>query len=70
MENNKKSFLAMDVGNTLDKNGNVVPYAFFVEGIVTSVGTFREAADNKPAVQNLSFPINAQGFRPTRMDRF
>lgn len=57
MENNKKSFLAMDVGNTLDKNGNVVPYAFFVEGIVTSVGTFREAADNKPAVQNLSILV-------------
>ena len=33
MENNKKSFLAMDVGNTLDKNGNVVPYAFFVETV-------------------------------------
>ena len=51
MENNKKSFLAMDVGNTLDKNGNVVPYAFFVEGIVTSVGTFREAAEDRKSTR-------------------
>lgn len=56
-ENTRKSYLAMDVGATLDKNGNVIPYAFFVEGIVTSVGTFREASDGKPAVQNMSILV-------------
>ena len=56
-ENTRKSYLAMDVGTTLDKNGNVIPYAFFVEGIVTSVGTFREASDGKPAVQNMSILV-------------
>lgn len=51
---NKKSFLAMNTGTTVDKNGNAVPYAFMVEGIVTNVGSFREASDGKPAVLNLS----------------
>jgi len=52
--NNTKSFLAMNAGTYLDKNGKAAPYAFLVEGIVIGVGTFREASEGKPAILNLS----------------
>lgn len=51
---NKKSFLAMNAGTTVDKGGNPGPYAFMVEGIVTNVGAYREASEGKPAILNLS----------------
>ena len=51
---NRKSYLAMNAGISMDKNGNEIPHAFLVEGIVTNVGSYREAEEGKPAVLNLS----------------
>lgn len=52
--NNKKSFLAMNAGTTMDKNGNSIPYAFLVEGIVVGIGNFVEAETGRPAILNLN----------------
>lgn len=53
----RKIFLAMNAGTSVNSKGEKVPYAFHVEGYVARVNTFHAAEADKPALLSLSVGV-------------
>lgn len=55
--NDRKIFLAMNSGTSVNNKGEKVPYAFHVEGYVARVNMFRAAEADKSALLSLSVGV-------------